>query len=411
MADSKRQIFAAKAAASVPGSVATPLGNGSPGGTVALETALSSSIGARIRVSIASPTPMTIEGSLFAACHMTNIIAIDTASTAAAGSASTDNVTPTQALAQRADIHFVPVSRIQSFELLSLADTQQQQTQRQISSDTQSRTSATAQPSSILAGSPAPSNATSPATFTNAIPSIYPLDMRALNARAANAIAEAQEQERRRGKGVTKEAQDIFDAFSRTMPTRWDGTNIIVADQVLITHPYRPGSCKPYGPNADMNSAAIIRVRKVLEMERKKIELRNASAALGLQKKLKSNPSAANQPNGGNQIAPSAGTPAPIGTPASIKPAVAASTGSNTPVRIGVGNQDSANEDLTLQAFAKLGVEERYIRRIFEISAGSRLLRKVRSRLCLRPTAHRILRDKQNQEAHSVDALFWRSKE
>lgn len=48
MADNKRQTFAAKAAAGVPGSAASPAGNGSPpGGTVALENALSGSIGAR----------------------------------------------------------------------------------------------------------------------------------------------------------------------------------------------------------------------------------------------------------------------------------------------------------------------------------------------------------------------------
>lgn len=201
---------------------------------------------------------MTLEGSIFAVCHMTNIVAIDTASPNSS-EASADKANAGQALAQPANIHFVPVSKIRSFELLSLTDSQQQQSPQQQLQSSQSRTATPVQSSSTPSGASSKN-----AGFANAVPAIYPLDMRALNARAANAIAEAQEQERRRGKGVTKEAQDIFDAFSRTMPARWDGPNIIVADQVLITQPYRPETCKPYGPNADMNSAAIIRVRKVV---------------------------------------------------------------------------------------------------------------------------------------------------
>jgi hypothetical protein len=70
-----------------------------------------------------------------------------------------------------------------------------------------------------------------------------------------------QEAEARRGKGVTREAQDIFDAFSRTMPARWDGTSIVVADAVVIAKPYRVDDCRALIAN---DSAALTRVRKVV---------------------------------------------------------------------------------------------------------------------------------------------------
>jgi protein LSM12 len=124
-----------------------------------------------------------------------------------------------------------------------------------------------------------------------------------------NAVAKLQEQEARRGKGVTREAQELFDAFSRTTPARWDGTSIVVADAVVIAKPYRVDDCRSLAAG---DSAALTRVRKVvssvnicsfvsyskvshlflfpnpsfigclqLEMERKKIELRNSSATIG----------------------------------------------------------------------------------------------------------------------------------
>lgn len=74
-------------------------------------------------------------------------------------------------------------------------------------------------------------------------------------------MAKIQEGEARRGKGVTREAQDLFDAFSRTMPTRWDGASIIVADAVVIAPPYRVDDCRPLVAG---DTAALARVRKVV---------------------------------------------------------------------------------------------------------------------------------------------------
>ncbi|KAL4877587.1 anticodon-binding domain-containing protein [Aspergillus karnatakaensis] len=193
---------------------------------VPLEVALSGAIGSRVRISTTPPTA-PIEGTLFTADPITNLIALNTASG-----------TP-------GNYHIIPISRISSFQILSLT------------------------PSSQTAESP---------SFTDAIPSLHALDIRALKNREAAAISKIQETEARRGKGVTREAQDLFDAFSRTMPTRWDGGSIVVADAVVISAPYKVDDCRPLVAG---DTAALARVRKVLEMERKKIELRNASATIG----------------------------------------------------------------------------------------------------------------------------------
>lgn len=160
-----------------------------------------------------------MEGTLFTACPITNLIAINTAP-AAPPSADAK-------LAQTGDYHVIPVSRIQSFQLLNL-------------------------PSSNSSESP---------SFADAVPPIQALDARALKMREAKAVGEALDREARRGKGVTREAQEIFDAFSRTMPARWDGSNIVVADAVTIATPYRVDDCRPL---VEGDTAALNRVRKVV---------------------------------------------------------------------------------------------------------------------------------------------------
>ncbi|KAI1918245.1 hypothetical protein LOZ66_006346 [Ophidiomyces ophidiicola] len=231
-AENKRHASSAK------GPSGTVAPNPGPSGTVSLEVALSGAIGARIRVTTAPPTATTLEGSLFTACPITNLIAINT-------SPPTTLSAEAPALAQPSDFHVIPISRIQSFQLLSLSQ----------------------QHPNL--------NSENPGPFTDAVPAIYPLDIKALRSREAAAVAQLQEREERRGKGVTKEAQDLFDAFSRTMPARWDGTSIVVADTVVISKPYRVEDCRSLMTENGV-SAALIRVRKVLEMERKKIELRSA---------------------------------------------------------------------------------------------------------------------------------------
>lgn len=229
MAENKRQSAGAKASQS--GSATGPK---MASGMVPLEAALSGAIGARVRITTAAPATSTIEGMLFTACPITNLVAINTSPSPLSGDSKQ---------AQSGDYHVIPISRIQNFQLLAL-----------------------------------PSNSSESPSFTDALPSIQALDARALKQREAKAIGEALDREARRGKGVTREAQDIFDAFSRTMPAHWHGQNIVVADAVTIAPPYRVDDCRPL---VEGDTAALARVRKVLEMERKKIELRNASATIG----------------------------------------------------------------------------------------------------------------------------------
>ncbi|KAJ5596233.1 hypothetical protein N7450_002691 [Penicillium hetheringtonii] len=227
MAENKRQSPGAKGSQ---GSSGTTSGPGMATAMVPLETALSGAIGARVRIVTNAPTSSTYEGTLFTACPITNLVAINT-------NPAPSTADPKQA--QNGDYHVIPVSRIQSFQLLALASN---------SSDSP--------PSPMLSRPFSPS----------------------MLSREIKAVGEAIDREARRGKGVTREAQDIFDAFSRTMPARWDGSNIIVADAVTIGSPYRSDDCRPL---VEGDTAALARVRKVLDMERKKIEFRNASATIG----------------------------------------------------------------------------------------------------------------------------------
>ncbi|MCJ1231611.1 hypothetical protein MMC12_008289 [Toensbergia leucococca] len=204
MAETKRQNAGGK----VP--VATP--NVGVPSMVSLETALSGAIGARIRLTTTIATRPALEGTLFTACPLTNLLAL---------------TTPTKT-------HILPISTIQTFTLLSL---------------------------------PAPS----PTPFTNTpsttVP-LAPLSPTTLLSRADAAIVRLKEAESKKGKGVGREAQEIFDALSRTLPTRWDGTSIVVLDAVSIASPYRGEDCRA---GQGQQGAVLGRVRKVLENERKRL--------------------------------------------------------------------------------------------------------------------------------------------
>ena len=139
----------------------------------------------RVKLSTTSTTassssaPDAVEGTVFAACPLTNLIAINTAPPPSNPSSATT--------AQPGDYHIIPVSRIQSFQLVSLA------------TDTLSK-------------------GEEPATggLDGVVPSIGEVNIKALEAREQATIAKIKEKEASRGRGVTKEAQDIFDALART---------------------------------------------------------------------------------------------------------------------------------------------------------------------------------------------------
>lgn len=169
---------------------------------------------------ISAAAATTVEGTLFTACPVTNLVAINTGKYTAPTAADSKPGQPT------GEYHIIPISRIQSFQLLSLAN-----------------------------------GASDGSSFTDALPAIHPLDVRALRNREATVVSKLQGKEARRGKGVTGEAQELFDRFSRTMPTRWDGTSIVVADAVTVSPPYSVDDCRPLVAG---DKAALARVRKVV---------------------------------------------------------------------------------------------------------------------------------------------------
>ena len=77
----------------------------------------------------------------------------------------------------------------------------------------------------------------------------------------------AEAESERVGVGVTRQAQLLFDALSKTYPCRWRDTAIAVMDVVLIRAPYTPEACE--GGNATERE----RVQVVLSNERKRLSL------------------------------------------------------------------------------------------------------------------------------------------
>ncbi|KAL8993833.1 MAG: hypothetical protein Q9188_007226 [Gyalolechia gomerana] len=154
-----------------------------PSTMVSLENALSGVIGARIRLQTTLPSHATMEGTLFTACPITNLVAITTTTP------TSPNTPPTH--------HILPISSIQNFTLLVVP--------------------------------PASNGFASP---PNTAPALGNVPTAALLARADAAVARLKEAASRRNKNVGKEAQDLFDGISRTLPTRWDGNSIVVMDSV-----------------------------------------------------------------------------------------------------------------------------------------------------------------------------------
>lgn len=123
-----------------------------------------------VKLTTAAPQAQSYEGTLFTACPVLNVAILNTRTpqSTAAVDAST----------QPGDYRIIPFSRIQSFQVVSLAED-------------------------------------SEGTFASALPSIGPVDTRRLKEREAAKMNKMKEEERNRGKGVTKEAQAIFDSFKR----------------------------------------------------------------------------------------------------------------------------------------------------------------------------------------------------
>ncbi|XP_024008271.1 uncharacterized protein LOC18992561 [Eutrema salsugineum] len=88
-----------------------------------------------------------------------------------------------------------------------------------------------------------------------------------LRAKEALAIRQAEAEAERMGVGVTAEAQSIFDALSKTLPVQWENSDILVMKEVRVRSPYL-SDCVFGGTDAANN-----RVKKVLELERRRLQL------------------------------------------------------------------------------------------------------------------------------------------
>ncbi|CAG7901897.1 unnamed protein product [Brassica rapa] len=88
-----------------------------------------------------------------------------------------------------------------------------------------------------------------------------------LRAKEALAVRQAEADAERMGVGVTTEAQSIFDALSKTLPVQWENSDILVMKEVRVRSPYL-SDCVFGGTDAANN-----RVKKVLELERRRLQL------------------------------------------------------------------------------------------------------------------------------------------
>ncbi|KAH7118961.1 anticodon-binding domain-containing protein [Dendryphion nanum] len=209
MADTKRQ--------SIAGKVATPK-VGPSSKDVNDESILYKAVGARIKITCA-PHNNVLEGTLFTTCNVTNAIAINTAPPPPNPSAPLSSVP--------GNYHIIPFAHILSFELVG-------------------------------SGERVPESA---AGFDGALPSISKVDLDALKAREEQTIREMKKKDAQKGKGVTREAQDLFDFIARTLPARWADTAIVVNDNVMINAPYTLNDIKTAAGSAQSKA----HVQKVVD--------------------------------------------------------------------------------------------------------------------------------------------------
>jgi len=166
-----------------------------------LDGQLRNSIGTRVKIT--TTAQKTIEGTVFTFSPNSNILAVDTGSTASSSGST---------------YHFIPSSQIVSMTTISEKD----------------------------------------AEATTPLPQ---LDLQALKHREAAAIEKIQAADQKRGKGVTKEAQELFNHFDRIIPSFWDNKSIIVNNNVRIDPPYGVDDCK--APKDSKQAEA--QIRKMLE--------------------------------------------------------------------------------------------------------------------------------------------------
>ncbi|KAI9886232.1 MAG: hypothetical protein M1823_001967 [Watsoniomyces obsoletus] len=224
MADGKRASTGSKFMVATP-NIGNPVSS-----TVPLETALVGCIGAKIRVT--TILQEVVEGILFTADPLTNLVAICSNPSSPATSTSSA-LTPLSG-----DYHIIPISKLQSFQLLSLA-------------------------SEPLT----PASASDPAVGNGVPGGLGKIDWTTAQERERKAV----EQEMKREQSMRQEVgrtpgQEVYDVLNRSLPVRWQDQSIIVLDAVEVRPPYGLEDCRAVGKD----TAALQRVKKVLETENKR---------------------------------------------------------------------------------------------------------------------------------------------
>lgn len=110
-----------------------------------------------------------------------------------------------------------------------------------------------------------------PSSLSASLRTPKPVSIVAIASKEAAAVKAELDRRRRWGPenedvDVGWEGREMFIALEKTLPVRWQGTSIIVMDEITISAPYRPEDCKS-GTGAGA-AQRMERVRKVVEGER-----------------------------------------------------------------------------------------------------------------------------------------------
>lgn len=187
--------------------------------TLSVEQALTTSVGARIRIQTTNPYTPTLEGTLFTACPKTCLLAVTTGT-----------------LPSSTTHHIIPLSSLAAFSIISLPPSPQQPT------------------------------------------SLGPVNTTALLARANTALARAKEKATKLNQAVGRETQDVFDALDKQFGAQWKGKDILVMERVVVKGPgYKGEDCRVVTKDGE---GLLGRVKKVLENERKRALQRDGGKAV-----------------------------------------------------------------------------------------------------------------------------------
>lgn len=186
-----------------------------------------------IRINLASPSQSTVEGTVYTADPITNLLVLNTNTT------SSTPITSSSLAAPAGTYRIIPIASISSFQLLSLAP----------------------QPSETPVNNAA----------------LNTIDTNAVQSRLQKNIQAQQAAQARVGpKGTTPTDQALFDALARTLRATWSGNSMLVSDTYLIEKPYGPANVRIIdGRHGDLE-----RMKRVIEMEKSKVQLKLSKGLL-----------------------------------------------------------------------------------------------------------------------------------